>query len=999
MNDATELESSLAGAIGFFQNLRRKLGVLETDARAQYDQIHTLSSTLVAVEQDRRTDRQTLANLSGGLVKLQVDERRLEQQLNTVETLVAGFQQNQQHMQQTLAAVADDLQAQNAGWRQELEAKLAPLDKIVALEQATGVHREHIEQFSTAVEAQSQRLLQFDLTVDRLDQSSYSLSQALEALKTAFERHEQALSTFEETVGVDEIARRQLQTQQDRLDALTASSTIAEQNLQTAQQDIAHLKGEFEIQHRMQVDIAQIRQESQKHQDRLKHLETLMGKLAADTNSTRQILNVVQTDLTTQNDTLCELDQNWRDSLSTYQDRLSAVEILVAGSEYRPATFLREASSPLNAQSESIAEVPSDHQSPPSIGYERFEALETALTTTRSQQQELEQELSAIQTTLERQDAHFAELQNTLIAPLNTVQQRLGELENALDHLYQSFETKPEVDTNATLDSLRQAITEQSVTLEETQQLAWAQIQDLQQRLSEAEAALDHSSQAPESATVNADTVATLDRLHQAIVEQGAVLEETQQLAWAQIQDLQQRLSEAEAALDHSSQAPESATVNADTVATLDRLHQAIVEQGAVLEETQQLAWAQIQDLQQRLSEAEAALDHSSQAPEPATVNADTVATLDRLHQAIVEQGAVLEETQQLAWAQIQDLQQRLSEAEAALDHSSQAPEPAISSVDAAAVASLREDLLARVETLEKLQESWLAQAGTLEGFQETTHQQLAAVSAALDAQQQGFQDAIHQIANLQQDIDQLQQPDPAQAMDTQRLETAEQSTQELRHDLEALQESVAVLETRLSSQSQAFSGNFEQLRSLHTDLHAVQQQMARLDSSPRQLSVLEQELATHEQEINQLKEVVEQIQVDSQQMGASLQQHSDAPIAEIAARLDEQQEQWTQMAATVESIRADSKAAQETVVTMATNVAKRIHEIQSLLVVTENTQSERLQEVEQKLINLQAAFETLENQRKSRKWFSMPASLTSIMLTAGIGGLAAIAQVIWTIG
>ncbi len=62
---------------------------------------------------------------------------------------------------------------------------------------------------------------------------------------------------------------------------------------------------------------------------------------------------------------------------------------------------------------------------------------------------------------------------------------------------------------------------------------------------------------------------------------------------------------------------------------------------------------------------------------------------------------------------------------------------------------------------------------------------------------------------------------------------------------------------------------------------------------------------------------------------------------------------------------------------TMATNVVKWIHKIQNLLVATENTQSERLQEVEQKLIHLQAAFETLENQRKPRKWFSMPASLT----------------------
>jgi len=82
----------------------------------------------------------------------------------------------------------------------------------------------------------------------------------------------------------------------------------------------------------------------------------------------------------------------------------------------------------------------------------------------------------------------------------------------------------------------------------------------------------------------------------------------------------------------------------------------------------------------------------------------------------------------------------------------------------------------------------------------------------------------------------------------------------------------------------------------------------------------------------------------------------------------------------------------------MASNVVKWIHKIQNLLAATENTQSERLQEIEQKLIHLQSAFETLENQRKPRKWFSMPASLTAIMLIVGASGLAILVQVIWTI-
>jgi DNA repair exonuclease SbcCD ATPase subunit len=205
-----------------------------------------------------------------------------------------------------------------------------------------------------------------------------------------------------------------------------------------------------------------------------------------------------------------------------------------------------------------------------------------------------------------------------------------------------------------------------------------------------------------------------------------------------------------------------------------------------------------------------------------------------------------------------------------------------------------------QARTLENLRESLSAQAGMLEEFQETTHQQLTVLSATLDAQQQDLHDAINQIADLQQDVRQLQQPIPAQTIDPQRLERAEQYAQEIRQD--------------------------------------------------------------------------------------------------VATRLDEQEKRWTELAATVETIRADSKAAQETVVTMASNVVKWIHKIQNLLAATENTQSERLQEIEQKLIHLQSAFETLENQRKPRKWFSMPASLTAIMLIVGASGLAILVQVIWTI-
>ncbi|HRF42945.1 MAG TPA: hypothetical protein PLD30_01730, partial [Candidatus Competibacteraceae bacterium] len=378
---------------------------------------------------------------------------------------------------------------------------------------------------------------------------------------------------------------------------------------------------------------------------------------------------------------------------------------------------------------------------------------------------------------------------------------------------------------------------------------------------------------------------------------------------------------------------------------------------------------------------------HTAPAAEPST-RADTETALNQLRQDLSAQAGTLDETQQLAWSQIQDLQQRLSEAEAALDslHTAPAAEPSTRADTEAALDQLRHDLS--------------AQAGTLSQLQDTTQQQVADLSATLESRQQASLEIAGQLDNLQQEIQKIQQqPASDTTLVEQRLETVETYSQKLQEDLESFQDTVTALESRLSSQSQAFSGNFEQFRSLNTEIHALQQKIAQM-GPPQQLGDIEQELITHQQDIAQLREAVEQIQADSQQREEMIQQGgAESPFAEITARLDEQQEQMNKLAATVETVRVDAKSTQETVVTMATNVAKRIHEIQNLLIATETTQGERLQDVEQKLIWLQAAFETMENQKtKPRRWFSMPASLTSILLTVGASSVALLAEMMWII-
>jgi chromosome segregation ATPase len=849
MNDATELEPSLAGAIDFFQNLHRKMGVLETDTHARHDQLHSLSTTLVTLEQDRQSDRQTLITLASDLsaqdtrlAKLQTDSQALDKQLSTVETLVARFQEEQQEVRQALAALTGDLRTQGADLRKEMESALtqqaAPIEQVSALEarlasqtreqlgllgsfhalekgpstlqnQMTTLesrveqhqeqfgqlektdrdHQKQLQEFASIVESQHKRLLQLEITLENLDQSTLSTTQLLTVLKTDLKRHDQALVNLDQAAEASETARQQLQDQQTRLDELTESSTIS-------RQDIALLKANFENQRRGLVDATQARHDFQKQQDRVKHLETLVGKVSADTNSTRQILNVLQTDLTTQSDTLRELDQSWRDSLTLYHDRLRQLETTVSASAEQ-TTAREETHDKASASS--------------ALGREQFASLEKALAETRKHYETLQQELHTVQRTLGHQDDNLTELRDHLNEQLETVRQQIAEFESTLDHLRQKPEPTPGAETESALNTLRQDLTTQAEALDEIQQLAWSQIQDLQQRLSEAEATLDDLGQTPEA---------------------------------------------------------------------------------------------------------------------PSTLDIETP-----------------------------------------FDH-------------------LRQDLL--------------AQTGALGKLQDTTQQQFADLRNALETRQQEFLEIAGQLSHLQQEIQNIQSPEQQPASDStlveQRLETVEIYSRKLQEDLENLQETVTALETRLSSQSQAYSGNFEQFRTLNSEIHALQQKVVRLETP--QLGNINQELVAHQQDIVQLREVVEQIQADSQQMGEMIQQGgAESPVAEITARLDEQQERLNELATTVETVRADAKSAQETVVTMATNVAKRIHEIQNLLVATETTQGERLQEVEQKLIWLQAALETMENQKtKPRRWFSMPASLTSILLTVGGASVALLAELAWII-
>lgn len=748
MNDAAELDTSLTGAIDFFQNLRRKLGTLDTETGDQRDQLQDIAATVAALRQD------------------------------------------QQQAGQTLTALADRLQAQGDALRQELQSAVeqqAPAEQIAALETQLARHAHDLRNLLEAMQ---------------------SLGQDAQAL------------------------REQVQTFSAGLEPLAPAIRAGQEQWRQLQQEVAGLKDDLATQRDALDDAGQLQQSLQRQQDRLKHVETFMGKVAADTNSTRQILNVLQTDLTTQSDTLREFDQFWRDSFATVQDRPPARETLTTA--VPTATDAAELD-------------------PLALVREPLDDLTAAMAAIRQEHADIQQELGIVQAAIvdqgERltgQDAGLTALRATLSEQLQNQQDQLGELASALNDLQQAPASVP-------------------------------------------------------AATMN-ELAADLAALHETLMPRIEILDELQQSAQRQSQSQWEQISYLEAAVNELRQAPAPAGGNDLQTAGVTDVGRTLTAQIEALDEMQHAVRRQLQTQQERLGAIETALDNLRQTPAPESKTEFLDAELATLHHALAEQNTALN-------ALRQTMQQHLAELDAAIEN-----------------------------------------------------QQLAALQR--------------------------------EALQVPAADSSPPSV-ELRQSLEDLQQTVAGLEIRLVSQAQAFSGNFEQFRGLRADLQSLQDQLAAFESSPEQLTALEQNLAEQAQDVAQLKEALQQVQADAQQLVDTTLQGggSASQMIDLEARLVEQSEQLTQFGAVLETMRTEAKSSQDKVVTMATNIAKRMHEFQSQMTAVETTQGERLQELEQKIIWLQAALETQENQPKPRRWFSMPASLTSVALTVGAALLMMVAQ------
>ncbi len=835
MNDATELESSLAGTIDFFQNMRRKLGALEAETGAQHELLRTVVTSVASFQQDRQADRQTLAALTGNvetqtaqLARLQTDIRLLDEQLDQVEALVSGLQQDRQQAQQTLATLATDLQTQTAGNAREIDGLVASLQTS-----------------DQEIKAVRERVTALESRLESLDQTAQSITGTLADLSATIERQEQEQISLGQAVEANNAIGSQLQTQQTRLDELADSSSTLHQELQTVRQGFSHLLTELETQRHALAETVQTRQELQKHQDRQKYLETLINKVSADTSSTRQILNVLQSDLAIQSDTLRELDQTWREGLTTYQERLSHLENTIAksgshasiGLAPSPSTALSFQEPPLSAPAQPESPFLDAQPESPFLDAVTEKATEIPLTELPIEQERIDELTTALAAAREEQVG----LRNELTTALATTCEEQQELRLELTAVQETLSTQHEFLTN-----LRDILAQQ--------------LQMQQQRLGELESTLDTLRQTPAEA-------AEIDLLP---------------------------------------------------------LQDALTNHAGILDRLQKSVEQQLQAQHQRLDDLESALSNLSQVPTPALEIAD----LQPLHSGLAEQA----------------------------------------------------------ETLEQLQ--W------------NTQQQFGTLTTTIDNQRAGLQEITDRIGNLQYEIEQIQQQTLVGSAADQhaRAELDDTQAQESRQDLEALQEAVTALETRLTGQAQAFSSNFEQFQGLSTDLQALQQHIENLESS-RRLGIVEQVLAAQGQTVAQLTDDLQQIKQDSQQLAEIAQNDTQGPkIAELTEQLDRQQEQLTDLSAVMDTIRTDSKATQEKVLNMAANVAQRIHEFQNQLLAAKTAQGEQLQDLEQKLILLQAAVETMETQRKPRRWFSMPATFTTIAFTVGAAFLLALAQVIWVI-
>ena len=872
MNDAAEFDTSLTGAIDFFQNLRRKLGTLDAETGVQHDQLQGLAAAVATIRQD------------------------------------------QQQAEQAITALADHLRAQGDALREELQTALeqrAPADQITLLE--------------TQLARQTENLHDLQEAMLGLVQDAPLFRDRIESLATRLEQ----------------------------LEPLAPAVATGQAQWQQLQQELAGLKDDLESQRLALTDAGQIQQSLQRQQDRLKHVETFMGKVAADTNSTRQILNLLQTDLTTQNDTLREFDQFWRDSFAATQDRALPATVT--------APSLDETGAP---ESATVA-----------LDQQRLEELTTAIAAASEEHTGIQQELAAVQAALTEQgerlngqDASLAALRSALWGQLQNQQDQLGELASALNELRDAPAPAAETDQLAAdLSTLRETLTPRIETLDELQQSAQRQIQSQWDQISQLEAALNDLRQAPASTTGLDAFAADLTVLNETLTPRIDALDEAQQKLRHQIQTQQDQFGELASALHELQQTPVPTAETEPLAADLGVLRETLTSRIETLDELQQSAQRQIQNQWDQISELETALNDQRQAPAATTEMDAFAADLTVLNETLTPRIEALDEVQQELRHRIQTQQDQLGDLAAAINKLRQGP------------VSEGESQLFNAE-LTTLHQALAEQSAALVQLQRATDQRFAELNMALEAQR---------LAEMQREL----------------IQPAAQSTapssvdEDLQQHLSELQDAVTGLENRLVSQAQAFSGNFEQFRGLRGDIQAVQDHIAKLESTPRQLTAIEQHLADQEQEVAQLKDVLQQVQTDTQQLFEAALQDGAPQALDLEARLVNQSEQLEALNSAVETIRTDAKATQDKVVTMASNVAKRMHEFQNQMTAIETTQGERLQELEQKIIWLQAALETVENQRKPRRWFSMPASLTVLILTVSATLMALATQAIRAAG
>jgi len=396
----------------------------------------------------------------------------------------------------------------------------------------------------------------------------------------------------------------------------------------------------------------------------------------------------------------------------------------------------------------------------------------------------------------------------------------------------------------------------------------------------------------------------------------------------------------------------------------------------------QQSLQQQWQSQQAQLNQLEAALAELQNVP--ASESAATAADLTTVQDALTTQAHSLSDLQQSLQQQWQSQQAQLNQLEAALAELQNAPAPEANNV-ATDVAEVHETLVIQTSAINDLREVTQRRFGVLENRQ----LDLQHTVESLSEWHQAIDDVRQQLAQLDSAI--TQQPQAANTDDA--------PESEFRHELNVLQQALTELEARVAGQTQAFSGNFDQFRALRTEIQSLQHNIAGFDALPGQLHSFGQMVNAQDRQISQIKEAVEYLQQDFQQRNEANPTDSNSSFEELTAQIDQQREQMEQLTATLETIQSESRLTQEKVVTMATNVAKRIFELQNQLTASETVQSERLQDAEQKIIQLQAAIEMLQTPTKSRRWFKMPATLATVALTVGATFLGILAQVIWTTG